>query len=111
MGLWAETTILCGTKADGNTTHPLTLWLDQPGNTGYRFTAALLASVPVGMVATLGPAIGDGMATGCALAGAAALGVSPKCLRTLASIFASVSLFSLRNWRAFSRPCPMRSPS
>src|SRR5580658_3318512 len=40
----------------------------------------------------------------------AAAGIIPSALRTSVSSFAIVSLFSLRNARAFSRPCPMRSP-
>src|SRR5882672_5753459 len=36
-------------------------------------------------------------------------GVKPTALRTSASIFAVVSLFSLRYARTFSRPCPIRS--
>src|ERR1700682_1805846 len=47
--------------------------------------------------------------TAVAAAGTAA-GIIPSALRTSASSLAIVSLFSFRKLRAFSRPCPMRSP-
>ena len=75
----------------------------------YLLAAGTLApSVPLGMVATLlvgwaaaAPLVGT--------AGAALAGINPSALRTSNSSFARVSLLSFKNWRAFSRPWPMRS--
>jgi hypothetical protein len=77
----------------------------------YRLAAtigALAVSVPVGIVATrppevAGAVVDDGTAWGLSL-------VNPNALRTSVSNFAIVSLLSFKNWRAFSRPWPMRSP-
>src|SRR5579872_931007 len=67
---------------------------------------AFAVSVAAGMVATL-PCVGAcAPFVGCACAGAA---INPSALRTSVSILAKVSLLSFRNWRAFSRPWPMRS--
>src|SRR5579859_120628 len=43
-------------------------------------------------------------------AGSAAVFVRPSTLRNAESTSWRMSALSLRNWRAFSRPCPMRSP-
>src|SRR3982074_3433373 len=63
----------------------------------------------LGIVVTRAPADGvwEGALAGC---GWATVWTSPRDLRTSASSLAMVSLLSLRNCRAFSRPWPMRSP-
>ena len=79
------------------------------GNESYRREAAAIgafgASVPVGMVVTRPFAPGGGVAA----AGWGVAGIKPSALRTSVSSFARTSLLSFRNWRAFSRPWPIRS--
>src|ERR1700731_1214130 len=76
----------------------------------YRLAAgAFAASAAEGMVVTR-PCVPVAWAGTTVGTGASLDGVNPKDLRTSASSFAIVSLFSLRKARAFSRPCPMRSP-
>lgn len=70
---------------------------------------AFTGSAAAGMVVTRAP-VDDGACGVAAAAGCAGPCVSPIVLRTSASNFAITSLLSFRNWRAFSRPCPMRSP-
>src|SRR5579863_1525692 len=45
-----------------------------------------------------------------AAAGWVGVAISPSAFRTSVSNLVITSLLSLRNWRAFSRPCPIRSP-
>ena len=79
--------------------------------TGYRLAAGTFAAsgAAVGIVVTR-PCVPVACAGTAAGVGAAAEGANPRALRTSASSFAIVSLFSFRNARAFSRPWPMRSP-
>src|SRR5258706_2260725 len=56
------------------------------------------------------PCVPVAWAAAAATAAGAAGAVSPSALRTSASSFARVSLFSFRKALAFSRPWPMRSP-
>src|ERR1039457_4880667 len=56
-------------------------------------------------------AFGFGAASGAGATLASASGFSrPICRRSSVSIPWRISALSFRNWRAFSRPCPMRSP-
>src|ERR1039458_4017937 len=77
----------------------------------YRLAAGTFATSgdAEGMV-VIRPCVPVACAGTAAGVGAAAAAVSPSALRTSASSFAIVSLFSFRKARAFSRPCPMRSP-
>src|SRR5580704_5993993 len=75
----------------------------------YRLAAtigAFTGSGVLGMVVTRAP-VGAGAA---AAAGCAGVAINPRALRTSISSFARVSLLSFKNWRAFSRPWPIRSP-
>src|ERR1700675_3365685 len=78
---------------------------------GYRLAGTFPASAADGIVVTR-PCVPVACAGTAVEAGAAdaAAGIIPSALRTSASSFAIVSLFSFRKLRAFSRPCPMRSP-
>src|SRR6185437_6013987 len=84
-------------------------------NQTQRLAAGTLAASggALGMVVTRAPvacaavAVAAGWAAG---TGCGAAVVNPRCLRTSASSLTKVSTLSLRNWRAFSRPWPMRSP-
>src|ERR1700687_6233096 len=78
---------------------------------GYRLAGTFPASAADGIVVTR-PCVPVACAGTAVAAGAAdaAAGIIPSALRTSASSFAIVSLFSFRKLRAFSRPCPMRSP-
>src|ERR1700674_5665282 len=77
---------------------------------GYRLAGTFPASAADGIVVTR-PCVPVACAgTAVAAGAAAAAGIIPSALRTSASSLAIVSLFSFRKLRAFSRPCPMRSP-
>ena len=81
----------------------------QIANKDYRRAGTFPASAVVGIVVTR-PCVPVACAGTAAGAAVAAEGTIPNALRTSASSFAIVSLFSFRKLRAFSRPCPMRSP-
>jgi len=78
----------------------------------YRLAAGTLAASGVLGIVVTRPCVPVACAGTAVVAGAAgtAAGIIPSALRTSASSFAIVSLFSFRKLRAFSRPCPMRSP-
>src|SRR5580700_5344443 len=77
---------------------------------GYRLAGTFPPSAADGIVVTR-PCVPVACAgTAVAEGAAAAAGIIPSALRTSASSLAIVSLFSFRKLRAFSRPCPMRSP-
>src|SRR5437899_693069 len=83
--------------------------LTQSHLSGYRLAAGTFAAsgAAVGIVATF--ALDVDPVVPVAAAGVVLAGINPSVLRTSSSSFASVSLLSFRNWRAFSRPWPMRS--
>src|SRR5215469_547959 len=82
--------------------------LDARPRHGQRRPAGVLPSVPVGMVVTRAPGLAPCAAPWAWGGGCGA--VKPRALRTSTSSLVVTSLLSFRNWRAFSRPCPIRSP-
>src|SRR6202521_757512 len=111
--------LYAGASGDGNHSEVMESRAPPPGHLGldgagrmrpplrehdYRLAGTFPASATDGIVVTR-PCV----PVACA-GTAVAAGTIPNALRTSASSLAIVSLFSFRKLRAFSRPCPMRSP-